>query len=102
MDPDHQELYRLVRENNKMLHSMRRHAFWGGIFKLMLYIAALAIPVLLYFNYLYPIVQQMNATLTSVTGKKVELEGQFKDWAAMIAQFRERITGAPATTTVNQ
>ncbi|MCE9541331.1 hypothetical protein K8R03_02085 [Candidatus Kaiserbacteria bacterium] len=102
MDPDLQELYRLERENNKMLRAMRRNAFWGGIFKVALYLLALGIPIWLYFSYLYPVIKQMDATLTAVTGKKVELEGQFGEWARMLQEFKERFTGATSSTTTAQ
>ena len=45
------EIYRLVRENNKMLHSMRRNAFWGGVIKFLLYaILLVALPWWLFFT----------------------------------------------------
>ena len=34
---DLQEVLRLTKENNKMLHKMRRNAFWGGVIKFVLY-----------------------------------------------------------------
>ena len=102
MEGDQEELYKLVRENNKMLRSMRRNAFWGGIFKLLLYVAALAIPVWLYLSYLYPIVKQMDAALTTMTGKKVQLEGQINDWAQLFAKFKDRFEGAASSTKSTQ
>ena len=102
MEPDLHEIYRLERENNQMLKSLKRRSLWGGIFKLLIYLLALGIPIWLYFTYLYPIVQQVNRTLTEVSGKKVELEGQFGEWADMFAQFRSRFTGATTSTTTKQ
>ncbi len=80
-----------------MLHSMKRRAFWGGLFKLALYLLALGIPIWLYFVYLAPIVKQMEATISSATGKKVELEGQLGEWLKMLDQYRERLQGQSST-----
>src|SRR3989338_885930 len=102
MEPDLHEIYRLERENNQMLKSLKRRSLWGGIFKLLIYLLALGVPIWLYFTYLYPIVQQVDRTLTEMTGKKVELEGQFGEWADAFTQFRNRFTGATSSSTTRQ
>jgi predicted PurR-regulated permease PerM len=103
MEPDMlREIYRLSRENNQMLHSIKRHAFWGTILKIGLYLLALGIPIWLYFTYLSPIVKQFEETISTATGTKVELQGQFAEWATMFDQFRERFTGGSSTATSSQ
>ena len=87
MDPDLQELYRLERENNRMLRSLKRRSLWGGIFRIILFIIALGIPVWLYFTYLAPIFEQMNAMLESATGTRVQIQGQFEDWASLFKEY---------------
>ena len=101
-EPTLQEIYRLTRENNHMLKSMRRRAFWGGLFRLFLYVAALAIPVWLYFTYLSPIVKQMDAVMTKATGKEVQLEGQFGEWAKLLEQFKDKIPNLSAPSSLKQ
>lgn len=81
-----------------MLHSMQRRAFWGGLFRLALYLLALGVPIWLYFVYLSPIVKSMESTISSATGKKVELEGQLGEWMAAFEQFRQRFSNGTSTT----
>lgn len=71
MDPrKEEELYRMTRENNQMLHSMRRSAFWGGVIKFTFYILVLVVAPLWFYNvYLQPIVGQFsNANTSAQTG----------------------------------
>ncbi len=58
-DPQLQEIYQLVRENNRMLHAMRRGAFWGGLFKFIIYAAFLLAPIWFYQQYMSQTVQQL-------------------------------------------
>ncbi len=97
MEADLKEIYRLTKENNKMLHSLKRHAFWGGMFKLLLYALALGVPVWLYFTYVAPVVKQVEATVTSATGKKTELEGLFAEWMQFLEQAKDRMQGASSS-----
>ena len=48
------ELLRLTKENNKMLHAMCRSAFFGGIFKLLMWAAFIIVLLWLYMQYLAP------------------------------------------------
>ena len=64
---DVQEILRLTRENNRMLHKMRRNAFWGGIIKFALYALVLVVaPLWLYSTYLAPIMEQMTRTMEQI------------------------------------
>ncbi len=94
MEPDLREIYRLEKENNKMLRSLKRQAFWGGLFKLVLFLLALGVPIWLYFTYLAPVVKQIEATVTTATGRKAELEGQLSEWMALLDQFKEKMQSA--------
>jgi hypothetical protein len=96
--PQLHEIYQLVRDNNKMLHAMRRNAFWGGLFRLVMYLAFIGVPIWLYFSYLAPIVKQMDATLSAATGKKIQLEGQIGDWAKTYEEYKARFTGATSSS----
>ncbi|MBV9159107.1 MAG: hypothetical protein JO019_00745 [Candidatus Kaiserbacteria bacterium] len=93
MEPDLQEIYCLERENNKMLRSLHRQAWWGWIFKIVVYAVAIGIPIWLYFNYLFPVIHQMDQTLSAVTGKQVQLEGSFAGWAQLYQQFKDNFSG---------
>ena len=95
MDPDLQELYRLERENNRMLRSLKRRSFWGGVFRIALFVIALGVPIWLYFTYLAPIFEQMNQVLEGATGTRVQIQGQFEDWAALFKQYFGGASSSP-------
>lgn len=80
MDPNGQkleEVYRLVHENNRMLHKMRRNAFWGAIFKIIMWAAFIGVPIWLYFTYLFPIMESMMGTFEQIQGTSAETQAQF-------------------------
>ncbi|MAZ67173.1 hypothetical protein CL652_00135 [bacterium] len=68
--PDHEELlkktYDLALHNNQMLRSMKRAAFWGTIFKIVLYAALLGIPVYLYLTIFQPILGDLLGTYSQI------------------------------------
>jgi len=74
-------MYELERDNNRMLRAMRRNSFVGGIFRLLLWVAALGVPVWLYINYLAPVLNQATETLNQVQGQVQ----QAKDIGAQIS-----------------
>mgnify|MGYP003394154723 CR=1 FL=1 len=64
----------LAEENNRMLHSMRRMAIWGGFFKLLWWILILIVPAIIYYIYLAPYVGQITDTYKDVQGLRANLE----------------------------
>ncbi len=61
-----EEMYRLVRENNKMLHAQRRGAFIGGVVKLVVWSAMLIIPLWVYMTYLAPVMKTTLETMEKI------------------------------------
>lgn len=92
------EIYRLTRENNQMLHSLKRQAFWSGVLKFTLYAVALGLPILLYYVYLSPIVQQFQDTISAATGQSADYQGQLAEWMQLLDQFKERMQGASSSS----
>lgn len=72
-----EEIYQLVRQNNKLLRSMKRRAFWGTIFKLVLYAIMLGIPVFLYFTIFQPIISDLLGTVQQfqAAGQQIQSSG---------------------------
>jgi hypothetical protein len=58
-DIEMKELLELTRENNKLLHKMRRGAIYGNIFRFFYWTIILGGPVIIYFYYLQPYMQQL-------------------------------------------
>jgi predicted PurR-regulated permease PerM len=84
------EIYRLERENNQMLRGMKRRAFWGGLLRIVIYLIMLGVPVWLFFSYLYPVVEQLNDTVGSLTGGKIQFADQLSgmnDWFKQVQAF---------------
>ncbi|HEY4522123.1 MAG TPA: hypothetical protein VJH91_00595 [Candidatus Paceibacterota bacterium] len=96
MDSDNnrlEETYRLVKENNRMLRSMRRNAFWGGIIKFILYIVIfVALPLWLYMTYLAPIVESMTKTMEQIQGTGAQAQAQFSSFQEILKQFQDRFS----------
>ncbi len=92
-----QETYRLSRENNKMLHSMRRNAFWGGLVKIVIYLALLGVPVWLYFTYMFPVIQSMQQTMNRIQGTNAQAQTQFGNFQQMWEQFQKQFGSGTST-----
>ncbi len=70
------EIERLVQENNRMLHDMRRNAFWGGIFKFLMYVFLFIIlPWWIYQSYFAPIIGKVQTAAGQVQGVQNPLTG---------------------------
>ncbi|HUQ30114.1 MAG TPA: hypothetical protein VM103_01190 [Candidatus Paceibacterota bacterium] len=56
-----EETLSLSRENNRMLHALRRSAWIGFIWKVLLWAGFILVPLYLYQQYLGPIFQKFQA-----------------------------------------
>ena len=82
------ELMRLTKENNKMLHAMRRSAWLGGIFKLLMWAAFIIVPFWLYMQYLAPIMEQMLKTYEQVQGTSAQAHAQLTGLQEAFQKFQ--------------
>ena len=88
-----EEMFRLAKDNNRMLRSMRRNAFWGGIIKFILYIVIfVALPLWLYMTYLAPIVESMTKTMEQIQGTGAQAQAQFSSFQEILKQFQDRFS----------
>jgi len=93
-DQTQEEIYRLVKENNKMLHGMRRTAFWGGLFKLLIWAGLIAAPIWLYATYLAPVVQSLQQTVNQVQGVSSQAQGQLNGLGDVFKQLEAKLKSA--------
>lgn len=84
------ETYRLAQDNNRMLRSMRRNAFWGGLLRLVIYAALLLVPVWFYFTYMAPVVEQMMQTVQQIQGTGAQAQAQFSGFQEAWKEFQEK------------
>lgn len=95
-----QETYRLAKENNRMLHSMRRNAFWGGMLKFILYALLLTAPVWFYLTYLNGAVQNLLQAVNKVEGTGQAAQSQFNGVEQAIQNLESRFGfGSTSTST---
>lgn len=97
MDPNRnmmEEIFKMTKDNNKMLHSMRRRAFIGGLLKILLYLALLLTPIWFYMTYLNDSVQglmksveQMQGTGSSAMQSFSDLQNTLKELQAKMPSF---------------
>ncbi len=85
------ETYRLTQENNRILRSMKRNAFWGGLIRLIIYAALLLIPAWFYFTYMAPVVEQMMQTVQEIQGTGAKAQAQFTSLQDAWKQFQEKL-----------
>ncbi|TSC86435.1 MAG: hypothetical protein G01um10148_421 [Parcubacteria group bacterium Gr01-1014_8] len=62
-----------------MLHAMRRNAWLGGIFKVLLWAGLIIIPFWLYMQYLAPVMQSAMDTMDQLQGTGAKAQAQFSD-----------------------
>jgi len=83
-----QEIYQLVKENNRMLHKMRRNAFIAGIIKILLYLGLFVVlPYWLYVTYFAPIIDSTLQTMQQIQGTSAEAKLQVENLQNAIKQF---------------
>ncbi len=86
-----QEMYRLTKENNKMLHKMRRNAFWGGIIKFLLYaVLFVVLPWWLYMTYLAPVLEGTMQAMNQIRGTGAQAQAQFGSFQDMLKQLQDK------------
>lgn len=74
-----EQILKLTKENNRMLHAMRRNAWLGGIFKVLLWAGLIIIPFWLYMQYLAPVMQSAMDTMDQLQGTGAKAQAQFSD-----------------------
>ncbi len=83
-----EDLLRLTRENNRMLHAMRRNAFIGGLFRFVVWVALLIIPLWLYMQYIAPVMESTFNAMQQIQGGSVAAQAQFDGMQAAVEKIR--------------
>ncbi len=87
-----EETYKLARANNKILRSMRRRAWIGGVAKIIFWAAMIGIPAWLYYQYAQPLVGQLVDTMSQVQGASTQLQ-QMGGGLQQLKQLDQGATG---------
>jgi hypothetical protein len=100
--PTIDEIYRLTKDNNRMLHTMRRNAFWGGIIKFVIYALLLLAPIWFYMTYLNSTVEKMLHTIDQIQGTGSAAQTQFQGLEASWREFQAKLGFGTTSTTTSQ
>ena len=85
-----EQIFKLTKENNRMLHSMRRNAFLGGLFKLILWSGFIILPIWLYMQYLAPVVNSTLDAMQQVQSTSAEAQAQFGGLTESLEKLRSQ------------
>lgn len=85
-----EEILRLTKENNRMLHKMRRNAFLGSVVKFIMWAAFIIIPLWLYMQYLAPVLQDMIDTMNKIQGTSASAQAQFGGMTESLQKLRDQ------------
>lgn len=88
-----QETYELTKENNKMLHSARRSAFIGGIFKLAMYAAFIVLPAYFFYTTIVPMLNDTMQKVNAVQGTVNNATGQLQNVTGTLDQYKSLLNG---------
>lgn len=62
------EIYELVKENNKFLRAERRGRIYAGILKIIWWSVLIAAPLWFYYNYVVPVFDNMQSSAAQLEG----------------------------------
>ena len=90
-EPKLEEIYRLVQDNNRMLHAMRRSALFGRLFTIIVWAIFLGVPVWLYLTYLAPVMQSMLKTMDQMQSAGNQAQVQFGDFSQAMKDLESKL-----------
>ncbi len=78
-----------------MLHAMRRNSFIGGVFKLVIYIVFVGVPLWFFATYLYPVLNNTMSTLNQMQGQVQNAQGAGVQFSGDINKLLEQVKSIP-------
>ena len=82
------DILRLTRENNRMLHAMRRNAFLGGILRLLIWVLLVVVPFWLYMQYVAPVLESTMTAMQQIQGGSAAVQTQFEGIEGVFEKLR--------------
>ena len=102
MDPNQKkldEILELVRDNNAMLHSVRRSNFMWGVIKVVAYLFLFAAPIWFYITYISGTIDQLVRTLNSVQGTAKVTQQKFSGFEDTVKAIQSFVQSSPEVAT---
>ena len=94
-----EEILRLTKENNRLLHKLRRGALWGRLFTIVFYLAILIAPVWFYLAYFKGTVENALQVYEKIQSGGVQAQDQFQAIQDIIKQFQSKIPSGNSSST---
>ncbi len=93
-----QETYRLAKENNVLLHRMRRSAFWGRLLTFVFYAALLLAPLWFYWHYLNGAVQTILEVYDKTNDTGGAAENEYQQFQQTLQQIQAKLQSLTSTS----
>ena len=74
-----EETYKLAKDNNRMLHAMRRDAFLHGLLKFLMYAAIVVVSFWAYIQYIGPMLMTVLKNVQSIANTGAEVQQKAGD-----------------------
>jgi hypothetical protein len=94
MEPNREmlaDIFKMVKENNHMLHSMRRRALIGGLLKFVIWTILFVAPIWFYMTYLNASVQNMLHTVDQVRSTGNQAQTQLNSFADSLKELESKL-----------
>ena len=92
---DLKEVLRLTKDNNRMLHAMRRNAFLGGIIRLIIWAIVLGVPIWLFFTYRFAGMQSIMEAFEQVQGAGTSAQLQLENFQDSLRELQSNVPFLP-------
>ena len=93
------DIFRMTKENNQILHSMRRRALIGGILKFVIWTALIVAPIWFYMTYLNATVQNLLHTVDEMRNTGTQAQTQFSSLEKSWNDFESKLPAFMQGTT---
>lgn len=87
--------YELAKDNNKMLRAMRRNAFLGGVFRIIVWAVMVIIPLYIYFVYFQPVITELTNSVSAMKAAGANATEQAGQLGAQFSNLQELLKGLP-------
>lgn len=89
------EIYRLTKDNNRMLHAMRRNAFLGSVLKIAIYAAMVLFALWAYASYVAPLLEQTLKMMQQVQGTSAQAQAQLGGFQETLQKLQNMVPSLP-------
>lgn len=85
------ETYRMAKENNQMLHAMRRSSFLWGVIKFLVYAILFAAPIWFYLTYVSGTLDELLSEMNKLQGTASQSQAKFSGFENTIQSIESKL-----------